>query len=108
MAGQATVGLPATPPAECAALKALQLPDVSITESVAVPAPATGNIRVAHCRVNGTVGREIRFTLLLPNQWNGKFMMVGNGVHSASGRTRAMLASLRSFKRSAISGCSRL
>jgi hypothetical protein len=72
-------GLPATPPADCAALTALHLPDVKITEAVAVPAPATGTVRVAHCRVNGTVGREIKFTLLLPDQWNRKFVMGGGG-----------------------------
>lgn len=78
-AGQASLGgLPATP-AECASLKALQLPDVTISEAVAVPAAATGAIRAAHCRVTGIVGREIRFTLLLPDQWNRKFMMGGGG-----------------------------
>ena len=90
LAGQATIGLPAATPAECAALKTLQLPDVRITEAVAVPANAPPpkptspfatvvNVSVDHCRVNGTVGREIRFTLLLPDQWNRKFMMGGGG-----------------------------
>ena len=47
-----------------------------------VPASPLGpppTISVAYCRVNGTVGREIRFTLLLPDQWNRKFMMGGGG-----------------------------
>jgi hypothetical protein len=96
LAGQATLGLPAGASAkvgglpatlgglpaalpECSALKALQLPDVRITEATAVPAPATGAVRVAHCRVNGTVGREIRFTLLMPDEWNRKFVMGGGG-----------------------------
>jgi pimeloyl-ACP methyl ester carboxylesterase len=72
-------GQAAAQPGSCAALSTLLLPDVRITEAVAVPAPATGNVRVAHCKVNGTVGREIRFTLLLPDQWNRKFMMGGGG-----------------------------
>ena len=63
----------------CAALTTLLLPDVKITEAVAVPAPATGTVRVAHCRVNGVVGREIKFTLLLPDEWNKKFVMGGGG-----------------------------
>ena len=63
----------------CAALTTLLLPDVKITEAVAVPAPVTGNVRVAHCRVNGTIGREIRFSLLLPDEWNKKFVMGGGG-----------------------------
>jgi hypothetical protein len=79
LAGQASVGLPAASPTECAALKALQLPDVTITEATAVAAPATGAVRVAHCKINGTIGREIRFTLLLPDQWNRKFVMGGGG-----------------------------
>ncbi len=63
----------------CAALATLLLPDVKITEAVAIPAAATGNVRVAHCRVNGIVGREIRFSLLLPETWNRKFVMGGGG-----------------------------
>ena len=63
----------------CAALGSLLLPDVKITEAVAVPAAATGNVRAAHCRVNGIVGREIRFSLLLPETWNRKFVMGGGG-----------------------------
>ena len=66
-------------PGECAQLVSLKLPDVRVTEAVAVPAAATGPLRVAHCRVNGVVGREIRFTLLLPDTWNQKFMMGGGG-----------------------------
>ncbi|MEO8682501.1 MAG: tannase/feruloyl esterase family alpha/beta hydrolase [Vicinamibacterales bacterium] len=66
-------------PVECAALAKLELPDVKVTEAVAIPAPATGAVRVAHCRVNGVVGKEIRFTLLLPDTWNHKFVMGGGG-----------------------------
>src|SRR5207253_6444351 len=53
--------------------------DVKVTEAAAVPAATTGGIRVAHCRVNGVIGSEIHFTLLLPDQWNRKFMMGGGG-----------------------------
>lgn len=74
----------------CAALSTLQLPDVRISEAVAVPANAPAPlppspfgpppaITVPYCKVNGVVAREIRFTLLLPEQWNGKFMMGGGG-----------------------------
>ena len=37
------------------------------------------HIRGAHCVVEGAVGREIRFRLLLPDEWNRKFMMGGGG-----------------------------
>ena len=32
-----------------------------------------------HCRVTGVIGPEIRFELLLPDDWNGKFAMGGGG-----------------------------
>ena len=79
--GQAigTRAVTASEQSACAQLMALQLPDVKITEAVAVPAATAGAIRAAHCRVNGVVGREIRFSLLLPETWNRKFMMGGGG-----------------------------
>ena len=47
-----------TPPPhrECAGLTSLKLPDVKITEAVAVAAATTGPIRAAHCRVTGVIG----------------------------------------------------
>ncbi|HEX7139496.1 MAG TPA: tannase/feruloyl esterase family alpha/beta hydrolase [Vicinamibacterales bacterium] len=65
--------------AECSHLMMLKLPDVKVTEAVAVPAATTGAVRAAHCRVNGVIGTEIKFSLLLPDQWNGKFFMGGGG-----------------------------
>ena len=44
-----------------------------------MPAATSGEIRAAHCRVTGVIGTEIRFSLLLPDTWNGKFMMGGGG-----------------------------
>jgi hypothetical protein len=32
-----------------------------------------------HCKVAGVIGSEIRFELLLPDEWNGKFVMGGGG-----------------------------
>jgi len=50
-----------------------QLPDVRITsvtqESVPVP----------HCKVGGVIGTETNFELLMPDDWNGKFVMGGGG-----------------------------
>src|SRR5882762_516666 len=65
--------------AECSHLTTLKLPDVKVTEAVAVPAADTGPVRVAHCRVGGTIEKDIRFSLLLPDEWNRKFMMGGGG-----------------------------
>lgn len=66
-------------PANCAELARVKLPDIRVTEAVQVPAAAAGALRAPHCRVNGIIGTEIRFTLLLPDQWNGKFFMGGGG-----------------------------
>ncbi|HVR29955.1 MAG TPA: tannase/feruloyl esterase family alpha/beta hydrolase [Thermoanaerobaculia bacterium] len=33
----------------------------------------------AHCKVAGTIEQEIRFELLLPDSWNGRFVMGGGG-----------------------------
>ncbi len=64
---------------KCADLMSLRLPDLKVSEAVAVPAASTGAIRAAHCRVNGVIGTEIRFSLLLPDNWNRKFFMGGGG-----------------------------
>ena len=69
---------------ECAQIASLKLPEVTISEAVAVPAATTGAIRAAHCRVNGVIGTEIKFSLLMPDQWNGKFMMGGGGGYVGS------------------------
>ncbi len=33
----------------------------------------------AHCRVTGTLAPEIAFEVSLPDRWNGRFYMIGNG-----------------------------
>jgi feruloyl esterase len=76
------LGAAQTTHAECTHLVMLKLPDIKVGEAVSVPAsdakgPAA--VRAAHCRVNGVIGTEIKFTLLLPDQWNGKFFMGGGG-----------------------------
>jgi len=71
--------LSATDHAECSHLTMLKLPDVKVTDATAVPAAATGALRAAHCRFNGVIGGDIKFTLLMPDEWNHKFMMGGGG-----------------------------
>ena len=63
---------------DCAQLTQLKLADAKLTEAIAVPA-GTGVIKVAHCKVSGVIGKEIRFALLLPDAWNRKFLMGGGG-----------------------------
>jgi feruloyl esterase len=65
--------------AECSHLVMLRLPDVKISEAVSVAAATSGPIRAAHCRVSGVIGTEIKFSLLLPDSWNRKFVMGGGG-----------------------------
>lgn len=77
---------------DCEALAALELPDIRIETVVASQgeeAPEenlppgvvslSGKATVPHCRVEGVIGSEIRFEVLLPEEWNGKFLMGGGG-----------------------------
>lgn len=76
----------------CAELLELRLPDIRIEsaapsqgeegeteklpEGVARRSPRAS---VPHCRITGVIGTEIRFEVLLPDRWNGKFLMGGGG-----------------------------
>ena len=62
----------------CEDLAGLGLPYVVIESATQVPA---GTLP-AHCDVRGTItkgGGNIKFALLLPESWNGRFHMSGNG-----------------------------
>jgi len=61
----------------CDALKGLRLPDVTLLETEIVP--NTSNDKKSYCRVLGIIGKEINFELLLPDRWNGRFVMGGGG-----------------------------
>jgi feruloyl esterase len=68
----------------CASLRTLSWPDVRITEATAAaPDTATrqwpGRMRLSYCRVMGVIGRSVEFAAVLPNDWNGQLLMVGNG-----------------------------
>ena len=67
----------------CADLGGLGLHDVVIDSATDVPA---GSLP-AHCDVRGTIkkgGGNIKFALLLPANWNGRFHMSGNGGKAGS------------------------
>ena len=55
-----------------------QLPDVTITSVTQETQPAP------HCKVAGVIGPEINFELLLPENWNGKFVFGGGGGYVGS------------------------
>lgn len=72
----------------CTGLAKFDLDKVSITAAVAQPfsehqgqGPGQPAVRVdvPNCKVTGTIDGSIKFELLLPDAWNGKFMMGGGG-----------------------------
>jgi Tannase and feruloyl esterase len=83
VAGSAQVSpIAAAPGADrCAALATFRLPDVRLTENRYVPADpaARGPVHVGHCRATGVIGTEIGFSVWLPDDWNGRFLMSGGG-----------------------------
>ncbi|MEZ5559945.1 MAG: tannase/feruloyl esterase family alpha/beta hydrolase [Pseudomonadales bacterium] len=71
----------------CAGLLDLTLPDVHISAAQTFSDP------VAHCRADGVIAGSIRFSVWLPDDWNGKFFMGGGGGMVGSVQNHA-LASL--------------
>src|SRR5690349_2304635 len=68
----------------CESLKGYMAPDVKITGA----APATSP--VALCKLDGVIGKEINFTIWLPEAWNGKFVMGGQGGFAGRVESQAM------------------
>jgi feruloyl esterase len=62
----------------CDAASLPKLPDVEILSVSKDAAP------VPHCSVGGVIGTETHFRLLLPDDWNGKFVMGGGGGFAGS------------------------
>lgn len=52
-------------PVTCNETALPELPDVTITSITQETEPA------AHCKVSGVIGKEIKFELHLPTEWNG-------------------------------------
>jgi feruloyl esterase len=67
------VSASAEEPNSCTEQSLRPLPDVRITSVTVEAAPAP------HCKVAGIIGTETNFELLLPENWNGKFVMGGGG-----------------------------
>ena len=58
----------------------LRLPDVVLDSVTPVaPVPKQPNRAAAYLQVKGIIGGNIRFELLLPESWNGRFVMGGGG-----------------------------
>ena len=79
------------PEGRCAALADLDLIDLRITSAVSVPAEEEGP---GHCAVNGVIETEINFELLMPDEWNGRFVMGGGGgfVGTVQNQARTLYA----------------
>jgi feruloyl esterase len=61
-------------------LRQVRLPDVAIETVKHVDADTRKNSHaLSHAEVNGVIGGTIRFELLLPDAWNGRFVMGGGG-----------------------------
>ena len=60
----------------------MRLPEVVLESVSASTADAQKNAnRSPYVEVKGVIGTSIRFELLLPNDWNGRFVM--GGVHAS-------------------------
>ena len=70
------------PKTPCAALLRLKTGDVTELRTRVVPA---AGVAPAHCRVNGVISPEVGFEVNLPDKWNGRFYMIGNGGHAGQG-----------------------
>jgi feruloyl esterase len=63
----------------CAGLRSLTSNQISVAVAVAMPETAEAP---AHCRVFGQVLPQVGFEVRMPADWNGRFMMVGNGGYA--------------------------
>ena len=72
---------------DCMRVSSFVLPDVRIESTQHIAKPAS------HCKVAGIIGPEIRFELLLPDSWNGKFLMGGGGGFVGSVQNAALFMS---------------
>jgi hypothetical protein len=61
------------PDTHCVLSSLPEIPDVTIL-SVTIESE-----QASHCKIVGVIDTEINFELLLPNEWNGKFVMGGGG-----------------------------
>jgi Tannase and feruloyl esterase len=67
------------PHKDCEALSKFKTNDIAQITATKIPADATAP---SHCRVTGLLSPEIAFEVSLPDKWNGRFYMIGNGGHA--------------------------
>ena len=70
-------------------LRNIRLPDVVLESVTPVASDAQGNLPgAAHAKVDGVIGGNIRFELLLPDSWNERFVKTLSEAPSPLGRNR--------------------
>jgi len=75
----------------CEAMRTFSAPDVRITAAASATSP------VPLCKVDGVIGREINFSLWLPETWNGKFVMGGQGGYA--GRVESQVLAMGALEK---------
>jgi hypothetical protein len=63
----------------CDVMQEFKSNDIAQITASMMPA---GDAAPAHCRVTGLLSPEIAFEVSLPQKWNGRFYMIGNGGHA--------------------------
>ncbi|MCU1234557.1 MAG: Feruloyl esterase, partial [Candidatus Solibacter sp.] len=76
LAACAALGAQTKPVTGCPDLRSLTNHEVSI--AIAAPVAETPNAP-AHCRVFGQILPQVGFEVRMPADWNGRFVMIGNG-----------------------------
>ncbi|HVV00504.1 MAG TPA: tannase/feruloyl esterase family alpha/beta hydrolase, partial [Verrucomicrobiae bacterium] len=80
------------------ALRGIEVPDVNITSVKHVTSEGKKELEGAsYVAVEGTIGEHIRFELLLPDAWNGRFAMGGGGGFVGSVQNGARYSVYRGF-----------
>lgn len=76
----------ARPTVACAAAMQIVLPNARVTEVRAeVPNDSLRALgQRAHCRIAATIDSEIQIVALLPDDWNGQFVMGGAGGYAGA------------------------
>ena len=97
--------IPAIAQQTCDHLTMFALPGIVITQATPVAAGDSSQVSTgttapakdlpAFCRVQGVIRPEVRFELWLPERWNHKLLMVGNGGLAGTISRNAMLEPLR-------------
>lgn len=79
-----------TPSKSCKAIGSFKSGDIVQITSEKV---STADNTPGFCRVKGMLDPEIEFEISLPDKWNGRFYMIGNGGHAGEALDDAMRVS---------------